>query len=253
VVDNGSTDDSVEQISAAFPQVPLIRSTWNRGFAGGMNLGIKYAAAYGADYILLLNSDVTFDPDMLPILVEDAEAHEAKALVSPKIYRDHSSPIFWIYGFRLTRSGFAVLGESSQDRGQFDTTAIDGVYGCALLIPRKIISEVGLLDERFFFFAEDVDYCMRVRQAGYSVRIAPRAHLRHAIHGKTRTNSGRRQFLSARSRVLLFRKHYRCFNPLLLILGGVRETLRIMRCSLRYADVRAIVGYLCGLAAGLEH
>jgi hypothetical protein len=285
VVDNGSGDDSITYIQSTFPNVTVIASPYNRGFAGGMNQGIQYALAQGSDYVLLLNSDVTFSPSMISDLIVYAEVGDKLALYSPKLYRAHAPrtllrafdsqlerwipayrrwvgvkfsvdestkpPFFWVYGVALTRGGFRLHGEGVADWGQFDSCHVDLIYGCALLLSRALLRRVGLLDERFFFFAEDLDYCLRVHDAGGCVRIVPHTAIVHALHGSTKHNSGYRQFLSARARMLLFRKHYRRFYLPLLLLNELGEVLRIMLISLRYRDVRAAKGYLRGLLVGL--
>ncbi len=278
VVDNGSHDDSVARLQAAFPAVPLIRSPINRGFAGGVNQGLQYAAAIGAEYVLLLNSDVHFEPDMLNKLMAAATA-AGPGLYTPRLLRETpprslsyalrprlarlpglawlrpeppSGDYLWVHGLQLRADGFDLLGEGARDPGQFDDVPIDLVYGCALLIPRPVLLQLGLLDERFFFFAEDLDYCLRARVAGLAVRVVPAARLWHAVHGSTRSDSQWRQFLSARSRVLLLRKHRHLFRQGALLRRELLEGIRIVVISLRYLDLRAIRGYLRGVLAGLR-
>jgi GT2 family glycosyltransferase len=278
VVDNGSHDDSVARLQATFPRVPLIRSPINRGFAGGVNQGLQYAAAINADYALLLNSDVSFAPDMLRKLLVAATA-DGPGLYTPRLLRETpprslhvavrqrlarlpglawlrleppSDDYLWVHGLQLRNYGFDLLGEGACDRGQFDDVPIDLVYGCALLIPRPVLLRLGLLDDRFFFFAEDLDYCLRARIAGLPVRVVPAARLRHAVHGSTRNDSQWRQFLAARSRVLLLRKHQRLFRRVALLRRELLEGLRIVVISLRYLDLGAIRGYLRGVIAGLR-
>lgn len=278
VVDNGSHDDSVVRLQAAFPNVPLICSPLNRGFAGGVNQGLQYAAAINADYALLLNSDVSFAPDMLSKLLAAATT-AGPGLYTPRLLRETpprslsyalrqrlarlpglawlqpeppSGEYLWVHGLQLRHDGFDLLGEGLRDQGQFDDVPIDLVYGCALLIPRPVLLQLGLLDERFFFFAEDLDYCLRARAAGLMVRVVPAARLRHAVHGSTRGDSQWRQFLSARSRVLLLRKHRQLFRLAALLQRELLEGLRIVLISLRYLDLGAIRGYLRGVIAGLR-
>lgn len=277
VVDNGSTDDSVARLREAFPQLPMICSPSNRGFAGGVNQGLQYAAAAGADYVLLLNSDVRFAPEMLSRLLSAAETNGC-ALYTPRILREQpprslayavrerlaalpmmawlrpeppDGDFLWVHGLRLRHDGFELLGENARDCGQFDAVPVDLVYGCALLIPRSVLLQVGLFDERFFFFAEDLDYCLRVRRAGLPVQVVPAARLIHAVHGSTRSDTQWRQFLAARGRMLLLRKHRHLFRISALLRREVAEGLRIILISLRYLDLRAIRGYLRGVFAGL--
>ena len=111
VVDNHSADGSEERISDAFPSVALIRSSHNRGFAGGVNLGIQYALAQQTTYVLLLNSDVTFSADLVTELIAEAQKHPDLGILSPIIYTSRSQRRIWMYGFRVNKHGIQVVGQ----------------------------------------------------------------------------------------------------------------------------------------------
>jgi hypothetical protein len=279
VVDNGSTDASVERLRLAFPNVPLICSPVNRGFAGGVNQGLQYAAAIGAEYVLLLNSDVHFAPDMLSKLLAIVKHDTQSALYTPRLLRAApprslwyalceklarvlnmpglapqplTGEYLWVHGQRLRTDGLEVIGENARDPQRFDNIPVDIIYACAMLIPYPVLRRLGLFDERFFVYAEDMDYCLRARAAGTGVRVIPQASLKHSINAATRANSGWRQFLYARSRMLLLRKHRQLFQPVALIRREIGETMRICGVSMRYLDFSAMQGYLCGVIAGLK-
>lgn len=250
VVDNGSGDGSAERIRHAEPATPLIESPSNRGFAGGVNQGIRYALATGAEYVLLLNSDVQLPAPFVSQLVAVAHADPRIGVVGPKVYRNHSHRIYALYGFRLTRAGIRVIGWNEPDDGQFDDTSIDAISGCAMLIPRRTFQAIGLFDERFFFSYEDIDFCLRAHDAGLSIRVG-NAQIEHEMGGATRNRSAWRQELVARARMQFYHKHWQRFDPFSLPIGELRETANQLRGALLAHDPAAAAGYLRGLAAGI--
>lgn len=252
VVDNGSGDDSVARIRAAYPRVTLLALDRNHGFAGGVNPGIQLAMRAGSDYVLLLNSDVHFEPELLSMLVETAEADPQLGLLGPKEFRDRAVRRLALYGFRVTRAGLRLLGWNAIDAGQLDHEQIDVITGCAMLIPRHSIERVGLLDERFFFYGEDMDYGIRVRLAGLHVRVARHAEIEHSMNGSTQGQSARRQFLLASARIRVLLKHHQLFNMPVALLFESIEAYRSCWHSLRQGDRAAALGYLRGLWDGFR-
>jgi GT2 family glycosyltransferase len=249
VIDNGSGDGSVEHIRAAYPAVQLITRAANHGFAGGINPGLQYAAASNASYALLLNSDIQIPPDLIETLVAAAEADPTIGVVGPKLYRLGHQPIYTMYGFRTTPAGIRPVGWGAIDTGQFDGRPIDAIPGCAMLLPLRTIQTVGLFDERFFFYYEDIDYCLRIAKAGLTVRVAPDAILRHEIGGSTRRRTYRRQFLLASGRMRFLAKHRRSFRMSLVLLNEIRETINQLRGAGQSGDLMAACGYLLGMTA----
>ncbi|WP_298267865.1 glycosyltransferase family 2 protein [Geobacter sp.] len=185
VVDNGSTDDSVEKLRRRFPDLELILTGMNLGFAGGNNVGIRYALEHGADYIWLLNNDAIVDPNALTALVCVAEENELVGMVGSKIPFFEKPHLLWYAGAVLDtekpyRSGHRGLGE--EDRGQYDVPEQTGyVTGCSLLVRRQVVEEIGLLDEGLFLYFEDSDWCARARRAGWKLFYAPQSVVLHKV------------------------------------------------------------------------
>lgn len=182
VVDNGSTDNSVEQIRAAFPNVLVLESGKNLGFAGGNNLGIRHALAHGADYVWLLNNDTKPDPHALSALV-------AKALTDTKIgavssvcyYADSPSTVQAWAGARVNLwTGSARLSMRPRPDEWFDA-----LNGTSFLISRAAIEDVGLLDENFFMYWEDTEFCLRLRKRGWRIGAAPNSRVLHKVGAST--------------------------------------------------------------------
>ena len=176
-VDNGSTDGSPDAVAERYPHVDLIRTGVNLGFAGGNNVGIRRALAGGADWVLLLNSDATAEPGLASALESAAHARPDAGLLACTILGlDGRTVQYAGASFR------AKLGYS----GRVETTDVDRVRdvgradGAALAVSRAAVERVGLLDESLFLYVEDVDWSLRIRDAGLAVVLVPDARVRHA-------------------------------------------------------------------------
>lgn len=183
VVDNASTDGSSSELEQ-FDTIELIRNSTNLGFTGGVNTGIRRAMERGADYVWLLNSDATTGPDVLRQLVNAAEQDPRIGLVSP-VFQDPDPP--GAVQFCLARFDPTTrVTEQAAD----PATALEWqerhpeqivLLGTALLIRRALIETIGVLDDRFFAYVEDVDYSLRAHAAGFRVVAVPDAVAYHAF------------------------------------------------------------------------
>lgn len=184
VVDNGSSDGSVPTVRSAFPAVAVLEMQRNLRFAGGTNRGIQYALDHGAEQILILNNDTTVDPGFLRALVTCLQSDARIGMVGPKIYYQDDPERIWFAGGCVSfwTGTMHHIGIRKIDRGQFDE-ARDIAYasGCCILARRSIVETVGLLDESFFMYTEDADWCMRVRRAGYRIVYEPGAKIWHKL------------------------------------------------------------------------
>lgn len=188
VVDNGSSDGSVEAIRTAHPEVILLPLPENRRFAGGNNEGIRYALDSGADLILLLNNDTTVARDFLRLLVDRMRCTDRCGIVTPKIYYAHPSDLIWYAGGEISywTGTMRHRGIREIDRGQHDTVRdIAYATGCCLLTTADIIRAVGGLDESYFMYTEDADWSVRIRKAGYRLVLEPRARVWHKLSVST--------------------------------------------------------------------
>jgi GT2 family glycosyltransferase/chaperonin cofactor prefoldin len=207
VVDNASTDDSVAFIRQRFPQVEVHCNQKNLGFAAGSNVGLRRVEA---DTAVLLNPDIVVSRDWLRKLVSPMLDDETIGIAGCKVY--------YPGGCRLQHAGGYITypqampghyGLNEEDSGQHDTLRdVDYVIGAAMAVKRRALDEIGLLDEGFFLYFEDVDLCMRARRAGYRVVYVPDATLVHVESAMT--NKGSDAYLqhmhTSRWRFLL--KHY---------------------------------------------
>ncbi len=184
VVDNGSTDDSVVQIQKAFPEIHMFQNEINLGYAEGNNIGIRYALENGAEYVLLLNNDARVEKDTLSRLAAVATDPTVGA-VGGKIKSLTNPERLWAAGECFPRGEALPL-----DDVRFDNPGeIDYAPGCCLLMCRRALKDVGLLDANFFFIHEDLDWCYRSREAGYHIRYAPDAIAYHKLSVSSTENS----------------------------------------------------------------
>ncbi|MCR4405865.1 MAG: glycosyltransferase family 2 protein [Anaerolineae bacterium] len=209
VVDNGSTDGSVEAIQERFLEATLIENGENLGFTGGNNVGLRYALTQGADYALLLNNDTEVAPDFLSRLVQAAEADPTVGMAGPTIYYYARPDLIWSAGGMIdwSRGQTWMLGLNEQDSGQYGTAPreVDFVTGCALLVKRAVTERIGLLDERFFAYYEEAEWCVRARKAEFKIVHVPTAKVWHKIPLDAREHSPLVHYYMTRNRLLFLK------------------------------------------------
>jgi hypothetical protein len=212
VVDNGSSDGSVAALRAEFPDVEVLALGENRRFAGGNNEGIRKALGEGADAIMLLNNDTEADPGLCERLLLALEQDPAAGAAAPLIYYRAPSRVIWYAGGRLSPAlGFAShRGLRRKDDGRFRSVEPTGyLTGCCLLARREAWERVGLLDERYFIYAEDADWCLRARAAGYRLVFVPTARLWHKVSASSGPQSPWKTYQRLRANLTMFARHAR--------------------------------------------
>lgn len=230
LVDNGSTDGSVEVIRERQFPVHLISAGSNLGFTGGNNLGLVEAQRLGARYVFLLNNDTTLEKGVIRSLVDAAEAHPSAGIVAPVMHYYNTPSDIWFAGGQLAiRNGEATHDQSlhpSRDAAPYPTA---WVSGCAMLVRSVAIEHVGGLDDRFYFTWEDVDWSLRMKRAGWFLLVVPKARIFHkcAKSGEKLKNIG--SYYAVRNSLLFASKHagadyWRAMVK--IIFGHLRAALR---------------------------
>ena len=208
IVDNGSTDDSVEKIRLLFPEVIVLRMGKNLGFTGGNNAGIRHALEMSVDYIYLLNNDTTVEPGALGRLVEAAEANPEAGLVAPVIHDLDPPRAIWFAGSALSLRHAAAWHDNSHEPSLTELPyEVPWATGCAMLIRAELLRELGGFDDRYFLSWEDVDLSLRVRKAGKKVMVAPMARIYHKGGQSGKNFHGIYSYYAVRNRMLLASKH----------------------------------------------
>jgi len=211
VVDNGSVDDSVAVISEEFPEIVLLETGENLGYAGGNNIGIRWAITHGSDYILILNNDTIVDAQLLSEFFAASARCPDGSILGAKIYFYDKPDTIWFAGGQWDNKNkfFLHIGWGKTDSDEFNNvTQIDYVTGCALFAASTTFQEVGLLDEDFFLTYEETDWCYRAKRKGYACYIIPSAKVWHKVSSSFggRTSPLIKYFMT-RNILLWARKH----------------------------------------------
>jgi GT2 family glycosyltransferase len=188
-VDNGSDDGSPDAVAARFPGVELIRTGVNLGFSGGNNVGIRRALGHGADWVLLLNNDAIADRRLPAALAAAAAARPDAGVLACKVFFADPPDVLMYAGGKVNlRLGYwgRQDGFGQRDDGRFDSLRdVDRATGAAMAVSRVAIERAGLLDESLFAYAEDTEWCLRIREAGFGVVFVPDAKVWHVGSAST--------------------------------------------------------------------
>lgn len=220
VVDNDSTDGSADMVAAEFPWATLIRAPRNGGYAYGNNLALR--RAHG-DAIMLLNPDTVLNSGAIAQLLARLAEHPEAGIVGPKLLRPNGSmhlacrrsfPTPDVAFYRL--SGLSQAFPRSPTFGRYNLTylppnealEVDSVCGACLVVRHQVVDAIGLLDERFFMYGEDLDFCLRARRDGWTVRYEPSVVVQHQHGAASRKRALRTTFHFFRAMDLFYKKHY---------------------------------------------
>lgn len=182
VVDNGSTDGSVELISREMPLVQIMKMGENLGYIKGVNRGISQALEKGAQMFLLINNDATVDPDAIDKLLEAAERRKTAGILGPKILY-YGRNVIWFAGGRFNwRWGFSSHpGMDDADIAEAKEEKVDFITGCAMMVKREVFEEIGLFNESYWMYAEDLDFCLKALYKGWESWVIPLAMAHHKV------------------------------------------------------------------------
>lgn len=214
VVDNKSPDSSGEVFSKKYPKIKFILNKKNVGVPEGLNIGIKNS---NGEYIVLLNNDLVVTPDWFQPLLE-AYKKNGIALYQPKFVKMTDSSIIDGVGNMINIFGFGFAREKGmKDNGQYsDLEEISYASGTCMFAPRKIFDEIGLFDEKFFAYHEELDIGWRARLFGYNSYFVPQSVIKHFGSASWKW-SGEKFYLLERNRWLVLLKNYSIFTLLRLL------------------------------------
>lgn len=229
VVDNASTDDSEATLRALGPDVTVLQSGANLGFAGGNNVGIRWALARGADAVWLLNNDATAEEGALSALVEAHLRRPTLGAIGTRIYEASHPDVLQSWG-----GGWINLwtGRAREYRFEVPEAELDYISGCSLFLPRAALERGGLLDEGFFMYFEDTELSLRYRALGMRLGVANDARVLHK--GGASAKPGRLQS-SWRTQSLLriLRLHAPSYIVSVLVSTGLRSFSMIARSNIK--------------------
>ncbi len=231
VVDNNSTDNSVESVKESFPQIKIIKSDTNRGYAGGCNLGSKSS---NAEFLLFLNNDTIHNNDFIEPLINLLDSDQAIASVQPKIinfdktnfdYAGGSGGFmdYLVYPFARGR----IFNTVEKDKGQYDDTKqIFWASGACFLTRKKVFENIGGFDETLFAHMEEIDFHWRSYMSGLNVYVEPKSIIYHKGGGTLNQNSSQKTYLNHRNSLILLLTNYSI--PLSLYLLPAKLILEII-------------------------
>ena len=208
VVDNGSTDGSCELLEKGYPDIKLVKNRENLGVAQGINIGVKHSTG---EYVLLLNNDTIVDESLLKELLKVLENGDDVGLVGPKIYYfDYPQRIWAAGGGKINwhTGDVRLSGGDEIDKGQYESiTELDYVSGCALLTSKELFHKIGYMDESFFAYFEETDWCVRASNEGYRLLYVPKARMWHKVRASSRNISGFHEYQMTRNMFWFLKKH----------------------------------------------
>jgi GT2 family glycosyltransferase len=256
VVDNASTNDPTGWMAQQYPEVTFIRSDSNLGFAGGNNLALPGTTG---DYLFFINNDAEIVPGCIEKLVSFFTTHPEAGAVSPLIcYAPETDtptpPVVQYAGMPQVNpvtSRSNMDGNGTLDRGQYTTAFHTGyAHGAAMMVPRKVVETVGRMDERYFLYYEEIDWCERIQQAGFGIWVEPQARVWHKESMTMRTLGATKTFYLTRNRIWFMRRHYRkhfwAFAIFMTFVTLPAHTFRLLRTR-NLSDVKALIrGYFSG-------
>jgi GT2 family glycosyltransferase len=212
VSDNGSTDGSLEMVKSEFTQVKLIANNTNLGFSKGNNVAIKQAIGR---HIMLLNTDTVVQPDALGKMIAKADSDPKIGALGPKIllangqldpsarrnFPNPANAFLRLFGLKKF-SNYNVLGPIDREM------EVEAIMGACMLVPKTVIEKVGMLDEEFFFYGEDLDWCYRIKEAGFKVVYYPAAEILHLKSASSRNIPFKIVQVAYTAMKIFYRKHY---------------------------------------------
>jgi GT2 family glycosyltransferase len=247
VVDNASTDNSEALIKKSLKNLTkqkgfngeIIFNQKNLGYTGGNNVGIKHAINHGADYLLVLNNDTLADESLLKEMLEVAKSKKDAGIFSPKIYfakgfefhkerykKNEPGRVIWAAGGIIDWHNVYGInrGVDEVDDGQYDkVTEIDFAPGTCMLVKREVFERIGMFDDKYYMYLEDVKFCHLAKREGFKIYFVPNAKLWHKVAKSSGIGSELNDYFIHRNRLLFGMKY-----------AGLRTRLALYRESLKF-------------------
>jgi GT2 family glycosyltransferase len=208
VVDNGSTENPETQLNTLYPQVRTVISKKNLGFAGGNNLGVEISTG---KYLLFLNNDTEVDPGFLEPLVNLFEANPQAGAASSKILYYNSGETIQ-YAGSTSINPFTGrnkrIGHGEKDHGQYNQLQeTDVAHGAAMMVPKSVIQQVGMMPDFFFLYYEEIDWCESIKRSGYKIFYVPDSKVYHKESMSVGKKSTLKTYYMTRNRLLFMRRN----------------------------------------------
>jgi len=228
VVDNDSADDTRALLAERYPDITVVNTGANLGYAGGNNIGIRQALHDGADYVFIINPDATIDPHCIEQLHARLQQEPTLGGVSPKIYF-HGTDRLWFGGSTIDWRTGVTRQIGGPDTGQYDTERYtERLNGCAMMLPASTLDTVGLMDERYFLYYEESDWSVMAARKGFKLGFVASAKAWHENSSSTGGHlSPLYQYYMTRNRLYFMKKFKPSALPRVLFLviwSGMEST-----------------------------
>jgi GT2 family glycosyltransferase len=221
-----------------------VRNQGNLGYAGGNNVGIRRALGDGADYVCILNNDVTVSPDFLAPMLDVLQSQPRAGIATPMICEAQNRGLVWALGGSLDAQAGVVhrlhAGEGAAELRSRDPFPVDVASGAAMLAKREVFEDVGLLDEAFYLYFEETDWCLRARKAGYRVLAVPSSVVWHKVSATLGQTSPLVDYYMVRNQLRLISRQW----------SGAQRLRTLTRVILR--DLLSVAAYTVKPRGGLR-
>lgn len=241
VVDNASSDNSVENLKPHMSKIFLIENKENLGFTGGCNEGARMALSSGADYVMFLNNDTTVDPGLVENLLKGFDSEKVGGVV-PKIYfekgfeyhhgkyrKEDLGKVIWYAGGKMDWNNLVGqnIGVDEVDSGQFDEVrSVELSTGCCFMVRSDVLESIGSFDDKYFLYYEDADLSQRIRHAGFKIIYEPKAVVWHKnAESSGGSGSDLQDYYISRNRMLFGMK----YAPVRTKIALAREGLNLLK------------------------
>jgi GT2 family glycosyltransferase len=235
VVDNASTDQTVDILRGEFPDIQIIETGQNIGYVGGNNIGIQAGLDQNADCIFLVNNDTRLDSSCVRALVECLEADPRIGVVGPMVYTWDNWKVISSAGGMIDwrKADSENVGADEEDTGQYPSRTVDFINGCGIMVRRDAIEQVGMLDPLFFMYWEETDWCQRFFKAGWRIYFEQAARMQHKAPIYSEDLGPTTLYYTLRNRILFFNRHTTGKMKLKALThafhGGIRGVFRLLK------------------------
>ena len=238
------------KLALSYPKINYIYSEENLGFGAGTNLGLRKALDAGFNYILIINNDTKADSFMLRELLDSIQSEDV-GLVAPIIHYYNTPDQIWSSGGSIHKLLLMPLNSHNRTNPITKPTERTFLSGCCYLIRRELIEEVGMFDERFFLYFEDLDFCKRVNESKWKMMVIPAAKLFHKVSQSSGGSfSESERFHYARSSGIYFRKHLNAINAFPIVMFRLGSLFVMTIRLLSQGRIRVLKDYLRGIYDG---
>lgn len=255
IIDNGSTDDTTEQVEARFPSCHIIKLSENQGASQAANMGFEYALAHGAERVLRLDSDTVVAPDFLLQLANEQRQNPKTGILTGKIFYHAQPEKIWSLGAFKKRWD---LGAVEFSRNQKDSSnyakpiEVDFAWATGMLLTKELLEATGGFDPAFFVYYEEADLCLRAKKLGFSIRSVPAARMWHKIGQTARSHWIARNW--SRSKMIYFRKHSTSWHRFFLIIYAyVYAVVHAIKRTKQGGNRGPLLSAIRGLNEGLAY